>query len=349
MFNNCSVFSGTFFSQETKIKMQNVSCNRIPESVIRTRNDKCNGSNNTLAEIGFQIEKTKFLTMIDICFDQTNYRTVYIKHTVYPEVNVRQITNGVSFRNAETFLFENLGDRPGSLYKCTEQKATLLKLLGSEDIASKYISCRKGGTRLVKGHLSPNADFIFSYQQNATYYHSNAAPQWQFFNNRNWKALEKRIRSHVQYTDQEHHVFTGTSKTPTFLEDNNNNIVLIHLSADNDKMPAPLYYWKILFHPKTMSGIGFIGYNLHFNQSLQSFKIPHLGSICSEKLWFKESEINLEKGLIYCSEVKDLISIIDFKDFKHIVKNVIEFKSRNIPRETPIDEIHNLTLMDLGI
>lgn len=42
----------------------------------------------------------------------------------------------------------------------------------------------------AKGHLSPDAAFIYQIEQYATYYFINVAPQFQAFNAGNWKALE---------------------------------------------------------------------------------------------------------------------------------------------------------------
>ncbi len=41
---------------------------------------------------------------------------------------------------------------------------------------------------MARGHLAPDADFVYESFQDATYYYFNAAPQWQSINNGNWKA-----------------------------------------------------------------------------------------------------------------------------------------------------------------
>ena len=47
---------------------------------------------------------------------------------------------------------------------------------------------------LPQGHLSPDAGFIYNVEQDATYYFVNVAPQFQSFNNGNWKSLEINTR-----------------------------------------------------------------------------------------------------------------------------------------------------------
>lgn len=45
----------------------------------------------------------------------------------------------------------------------------------------------------AKGHLAPDADFVTEAEQDATYYYINAVPQWQAFNNGNWKVKKPVI------------------------------------------------------------------------------------------------------------------------------------------------------------
>lgn len=50
---------------------------------------------------------------------------------------------------------------------------------------------------MAKGHLAPDAAFIYDAEQDATYYFANVAPQYQPFNNGNWKAMEGAIRDYA--------------------------------------------------------------------------------------------------------------------------------------------------------
>ena len=47
---------------------------------------------------------------------------------------------------------------------------------------------------MLQGHLAPDAAFVYNALQDATYYFFNVAPQFQSFNNGNWKALEINTR-----------------------------------------------------------------------------------------------------------------------------------------------------------
>ena len=63
-------------------------------------------------------------------------------------------------------------------YKKTQLK-TVEAILGMK---TALIEKGRRGTRyFAKGHLAPDADFIYDVQQDATYYFVNAAPQFQTF------------------------------------------------------------------------------------------------------------------------------------------------------------------------
>ena len=50
----------------------------------------------------------------------------------------------------------------------------------------------------ARGHLSPDADFLTEMEADATYQYVNVVPQWQAFNNGNWKVIMKKIFNHFK-------------------------------------------------------------------------------------------------------------------------------------------------------
>lgn len=50
------------------------------------------------------------------------------------------------------------------------------------------------GSFLSRGHLAPDADFLFAAWQYATYYYSNVNPQFQTINAGSWLQFEKAVR-----------------------------------------------------------------------------------------------------------------------------------------------------------
>ena len=87
-------------------------------------------------------------------------------------------------------------------YRKTNQVTSVKKLLGTEnklEDGTTIIDASKSGTNyFAKGHLSPDAAFIDEAEQVATYFFFNVAPQFQSFNNGNWKSLEYVTRDMAQ-------------------------------------------------------------------------------------------------------------------------------------------------------
>ena len=85
-----------------------------------------------------------------------------------------------------------------SSYSKNSQVEAIIDLLNTDNKlpdGETIIDNSKSGTNyFAKGHLSPDAAFIEGAEQDATYFFFNVAPQFQSFNNGNWKALEYATR-----------------------------------------------------------------------------------------------------------------------------------------------------------
>lgn len=76
----------------------------------------------------------------------------------------------------------------------------MVSLLGSNDRLDNDVWVETGtsGTHyFARGHLAPDAAFVYDTLQDATYYFANVAPQWQSFNNGNWRQLEEMGRHYA--------------------------------------------------------------------------------------------------------------------------------------------------------
>ena len=68
---------------------------------------------------------------------------------------------------------------------------TIADLVGSEELADQYVEVQTNASKtrrylqatfLSRGHLAPNADFIFGSWMDSSFHFVNVAPQWQSFN-----------------------------------------------------------------------------------------------------------------------------------------------------------------------
>ena len=160
---------------------------------------------------------------------------------------------------------------------------------------------------------SPDGDFIDSASQDATYYYINAAPQWQSFNNGNWKALELATRNLAAARVHDFRTYTGGFNVLT-LADVSGVQKPIYLASDannNGVIPAPKYYWKVVHDVNTNTAVAFVGIN---NPHLSSVAASDIicPDVCSQVSWATWDRTNIPKGYIYCCTVLSLHSAISY-------------------------------------
>lgn len=168
----------------------------------------------------------------------------------------------------------------------------MTNLLGSAELAEKYISLTTDYF-LSKGHLVAKADFFYGAQQHATFFYTNAAPQWQTFNGANWNSLENDARSLAGRLGADLTVYTGTQGLATLPNVNNVETELyLGVSGTTRFMPVPRMFWKVLYNPVTQAGIAFVGLNNPYQTAASAAQDVLCTNICSQ-VNFKLHFINL--------------------------------------------------------
>merc|ERR1719228_940896 len=291
-----------------ELGFRDLGCKHQPENsneIIGT----CGPDNRgTEILIGFDIlprhngTETMVLT---VCYDTQTSVNIWSRHTLWDEISARDHGNDSPFFEPDTYFDFDVNH----YYTMATQKETIADIVRSEDLADKYIQDFNSGLFLARGHLAPNADFIFYSWMDATYHFVNVAPQWQSFNAGNWMWFENGCRDFSAERKLDLIVYTGTHGVCQ-LEDVDGEMVDIYL-YDGNRLPIPRYYWKILYDPLAGAGVAVIGVN---NPHLTA--IPPDYIICPaledhpvlENVFHPE---NIEKGYMWACRAGDLAAAVE--------------------------------------
>lgn len=168
---------------------------------------------------------------------------------------------------------------------------------------------------LARGHLTPDADFIFTSEQFSTYFYLNVAPQFQIINSGNWLKVEKLAREMADYLKVDLEVETGVFGVLQLKDSESGEEKPMYLDDKNRKVPVPAWFYKVLINPQENSGIVFITSNNAFVKSRDELK-EVCENTCRNSGVTSKSKEDLKKGYTYCCELNDFR-----KSLKMRVKN----------------------------
>jgi len=258
--------------------------------------------------IGWQIEEN-FIEQIGICHDEKLYSTIWSNYTLHGvNIDFRDKDPArPSFRidtsYNKRFFTWTTSTGMNDYYSKNNQVTEVTNILGTNTLEGnvEIIENSASGTNyFAKGHLSPDAAFIYNIEQDATYYFINVAPQFQSFNNGNWKSLEINTRDLAMKLGHDISVYTGTHGILTF-PDINNNSEEIFLYNDQ-YIPAPLYYWKVLQDKTRNTAVAFLGLN---DPHEKSAPIEVCQNRCAEMSWVDWEMTDLDGGYMYCCSLEE--------------------------------------------
>ncbi|XP_072749101.1 salivary protein Tsal2A-like isoform X2 [Anoplolepis gracilipes] len=250
-------------------------------------------------EIGFNVSGT-FIRTIELCRDDKTYTTYYTKFKMSKMIGSYQR----SYPRPSRFLTG--GFYPGIdmdyLYKFETQLNTLARILNSTKLAQERL--KRSVQFLSRGHMAAKADFIYGALQRATFWYLNTAPQWQSFNGGNWNSLEDSVRRFAASRRLDLDVYTGVHGQMT-MEDIRGKQQPVHLYAEGAIVPAPKFYWKVIYDPLSKRGTAFVGLNDPFVKSVTDD--IYLCMDISEKIkWLNWRPRNITAGISYACSIADL-------------------------------------------
>lgn len=157
---------------------------------------------------------------------------------------------------------------------------------------------------LSRGHMTPDADFIFTSGQFATYFYSNVCPQFQTINGGNWKRVESLTRQLAEQEQTNLDIYTGVYRQLA-LPSSDGDLVLLYLS-DANQIEVPEYLWKIVYNPQKNAAIVFITMN---NPFVRRSDVRELcPDVCNQSgITFSQSA---RRGFTQCCTYEDFSRIL---------------------------------------
>ncbi|KAF5286013.1 hypothetical protein FQR65_LT13010 [Abscondita terminalis] len=263
------------------VPFDSIQCKSIVKGSVITTSRRCGNNMGKIMNIGYQVTRTQFLTLFESCYDSKRVNPIYTNHTIYGQA--------VPALSRQSF-------RPPFSEEGTPYNLQFLS----------------------RGHLSPDADFIFAPMQFTTYFFVNVNPHWQSINAGNWLKIEAMVRKLAGKLKIPLQIFTGSHDVLS-LPDINNNPVEIYLDSDN-RIPVPKYLWKVVYNEATQEGIALIAINNPFLKSVSAHDII-CPNICDEYYWDSPAFKTIHKGYLFCCNVMEL---------KRVVPTIPNIKIRNV-------------------
>ncbi|XP_042225963.1 uncharacterized protein LOC121868979 [Homarus americanus] len=275
---------------------------KLSESIHRDMGSCGSQDMGVIHSIGFEIFGPEdFYELIRVCFDPKAETTLYSENVIHgANIAAKDKDNSrPGFKSSTGFFTVSMSN----VYTEKSQLNLMIDLLGDEDLAHKIIDVHKQ-FYLARGHMAPDADFVTEAEQDATYYYINAVPQWQAFNNGNWKFLEFATRDLAVKHGSDLTVYSGGWDLLE-LDDINNNSVKIYLGLTEGKevVPAPAITWKVVYEKSSKRAAAIVGVN---NPHLEEPPTKLCPDLCDSLVWVNFDLNDLVHGFTYCCTVDDL-------------------------------------------
>ncbi|KAK3932230.1 Dynein heavy chain 11, axonemal [Frankliniella fusca] len=281
------------------VAVADLGCSKTAASSLRVTDKSCDEGGNLL-ELGFEVGD-EWIKLVDVCHQVDAGHTLWSHHVVQGAAlsGAEVESKRPSFTRGDKALYK--GYNPDNAYKQANHKKMLEQVLGKSQ-ADKLM----GNTFIARGHLAPDADFIFGSWQFLTYFYANVAPQWQSINAGNWLATEKNVRKKAIELGRDLTVYTGTEGVLT-IPNAKGVPTPLYLNDDDKKIPIPDNFWKVLYDAETKQGIALVGSN---NPLLESEDNLLCKNICEANGW--PTIRDYRKGLIYCCSVSDFQKAVSY-------------------------------------
>lgn len=288
--------NGQFYNEETETEyaLADLKCKSIPTAELLVTENACAEGAGVFYEVGFQVNDD-FHSVFSICYDSEN------EHALYSRSLVNGAAQSFKINDSTRHAFRANGLRlttsaTNTLYTNRHQISRFKTLFGT---GQTYINKT---SFMARGHLAPDADFIFSYEQLSTYFYANCAPEWQVVNAGNWLRVENTARKVASSFGSDLLTYTSTFDLLELPNPANNQLSEIYLDK-TELFPAPKWYYKVLMHPNLPIDIVFVTLNNPFANV--SSEVEFCSNVCEEYGFNSSSFEDASHGYTFCCELND--------------------------------------------
>nr|QCF41179.1 DNA/RNA non-specific nuclease 4 [Cylas puncticollis] len=291
-----------FQTNQQQIHFNLLNCQDNPREAVRYTRNKCNEGGHEV-QIGYDLDRGRSISQIRICFDDVKLTPIYSQYILKGSIAYRR--NGVPNPYFRDTGFYTTSRDISELYRRNNERRVINTLVGLHPGSEKYI--RSNGELFInRGHLAAKGDFVYVFEQLATFNYVNTAPQWASFNGGNWNEVEISVRSYASRINQDLEIYTGVYGVTSLPHEVHGRYVELYLDLNN-VVPVPLIFWKIVHNPSTGQGIVIVGINNPYVPDLSGSII--CPDVSAKVTWFnaklKKDQRNIELGYIYACDVHD--------------------------------------------
>ncbi|XP_018788164.1 PREDICTED: uncharacterized protein LOC108968529 [Bactrocera latifrons] len=302
----------TFTLNGEKYEFRQFLCTQPVKYTVERTAQTCANNSAQLYRVGYNLTRSHFLETMQICHDDDELRTHYVRYRLQPANQYYQPgVKRLSFSKARHFSQYDMN----YFYSQKNQQQQAAQLLGSEAHAQTCFD--KKSLFLSRGHLAAKADMIYATQQRTTYNFFNVAPQWQSFNGGQWATLEESVRGSVQKFKQTVTCYTGTVGVMQLRTVSGNIPRPYYLSYDknnNGLLPVPALYFRIIVSADGRAGIVLLGTNDPFATMREIHEEYVICTDVREQVpwlkWMRNREETLKSGYLYACRVDEFIKVV---------------------------------------
>ncbi|XP_005182505.2 uncharacterized protein LOC101892491 [Musca domestica] len=292
---SCSQNGQFVDSNNNPLQLNSLVCSTIPESALQKTTARCSNNRGFIHEAGIEIPGDKFYRIFEICYDKNTETTLYTHNTLHGAV----IKYNIAESTRRPFLAKHMSSNTRKVNEFYTKKNQLARFEALFGQGQTYYDEKKNF--LSRGHLTPDADFMFGYEQLSTYYYMNVAPQFQPINGGNWLKVEDMARSLAgDYGEdiESYNGYFGTVQLP------NASGMPVTLYLDNrQQFYIPKYYFKVLTRKSADESIVFVNVNNPFIANGKAEEV--CPNICSKANLYQRDFTNLAKGYTFCCSLQD--------------------------------------------